>query len=436
MDDQIKGAFRSPFGDSPSASSIPGVSNNPLFNNDVAQDQQKLDKDVTAFFSAQNAAARTAAASALRDEVAKMASQHDPGYVAQVFKQEAAINHKFAPQMRTHNPLHDSFEHDYLEFKDGHTDLKIAIDQSAFSKEKVTTTARVASSDRNAAPPEYFNEASEEVARKLFMWKVTGAHGTSYLLGSMHKAPSGFYPLPQKMEQAFNSSGQLVGELDLNKDRPQYEAMLQKEGFYQNGDSLDKHLSSGTLQSLHKILLEKHIDPSSMMKMKPWMAGIALASVMAPLDRGQPGIDEHFFSEAKAKGKPTAGLENVMDQIKLFEASDKGPDAVSADELIKEIITSGPKADEMVGKLVSSWKNGSVELMRKLGAEEENQSKDPASYDQLEHQRNIKMEAKIEDLLKSNQTSFIVVGAMHMGGADGLVQLLRKKGYSVEQVDQ
>ncbi len=55
-------------------------------------------------------------------------------------------------------------------------------------------------------------------------------------------------------------------------------------------------------------------------------------------------------------------------------------------------------------------------------------------YEKLVYQRNRRMTAKIEDLLRSKDTCFIVVGAGHLVGKKGIVELLKTKGYSVEQM--
>ncbi|MGA2330770.1 MAG: TraB/GumN family protein, partial [Syntrophales bacterium] len=55
-------------------------------------------------------------------------------------------------------------------------------------------------------------------------------------------------------------------------------------------------------------------------------------------------------------------------------------------------------------------------------------------YDKLIYKRNRNMAQKIEGYLKTNGTYFVVVGAVHLLGDKGIIQLLKDKGYSVEQL--
>jgi len=413
----------------------PAIPDNSLFDNEFTRDLQKFDRDVTAFFSAQTKDAKNAAALALRDEVADMASKHDLSYVSNVFKNEAVMHTKFNSYIRKSH-----YDPHHIEFKADGKELNIGFDISLTNHKTVTA----AGSDKRA---DYSFESTTDVGKKIYMWKVEGAHGTSYLLGYLHEGTEGLYPLPSKMEKAFSSSDQLVGEVDLNKMGPEMDALIKREGMFQNGDSLDKHLSPPTLSALKKFLNERHADVNGFMQMKPWLAALALAHMDNPSEKHVPTVDQHFFDAAKKSNLTSQGLETPSEEIQSLQNYYRESRNTSVDELLKDFTelpldgkmleALGAKQDdkEISKRLLSSWKAGDDEAIHTAMVDDlRKHPGDKLIWDQIDPQQNARMEARIESLLQSNRNSFIVVGAQRIGGEDGLVQMLRKKGYKVEQV--
>ena len=85
----------------------------------------------------------------------------------------------------------------------------------------------------------------------VLMWKVSSPTATVYLFGSIHLAVKEMYPLPQSIENAFDSAKILAVEVDIKRmGQGEMMKMVQQYGMYPAGDSLTKHLPADTLAAL------------------------------------------------------------------------------------------------------------------------------------------------------------------------------------------
>jgi len=142
----------------------------------------------------------------------------------------------------------------------------------------------------------------------------------------------------------------------------------------------------------------------------------------------QNGLDLHFLSEAK--GKPIVELESAEAQIDLLDGfTDK-----QQEEFLKYTLKDMDGLAKNVNEIIDAWSAGDAKKI-------ENYLLDPSKDSpemqtllvKLFDERNAKMAVKIEELLKTDKTYFIVVGAGHLVGKKGLLQLLGKD-HRVEQM--
>jgi len=144
------------------------------------------------------------------------------------------------------------------------------------------------------------------------------------------------------------------------------------------------------------------------------------------------GIDKHFLDEAGGnKNKKIIELETFDFQIKLFnQFSDQLQDL-----FLFYTVRDLDAIEKQIGAMMRAWRNGDAVAMNDLIFKEfkETQKLSPL-YEKLFYERNINMLSKIEMLLKSKEEYFIVIGAGHLVGEDGIINRLKEKGYSVEQL--
>lgn len=268
---------------------------------------------------------------------------------------------------------------------------------------------------------------------KPFFWRINSQEATVYLLGSLHAATVDMYPLPASLYQAFKESNYLVVELDINNiDAQEQLRAIQKYGLYSDGSQIDQHISNKTWQQLKGYLKSRQMSERQIRAMKPWLVNLTVTvSEFGRLGYDTAlGIDQHFLD--RAKGKPIIALETLEGQMKvLASASDEQQES--------NLVITLDSVDEMaetMNLMRTLWKQGDAEgLYDAMKIDSEKYPGFEKQWEALLDTRNIAMAEKIKSYMKSDATFFVIVGALHMGGENGLLNLLDKEGYRVRQVN-
>jgi hypothetical protein len=270
--------------------------------------------------------------------------------------------------------------------------------------------------------------AHGHAAGRNFLWKATGRQGVVYLVGSIHALPPDSYPLNGAFDAAFKDADLLVEEIDLGDSQGQMLALTR--GMLPAGQSFDRLVSPATLALMNKFTANLGITAEPLKLFKPWMVAVALEGLMLAQAGFDPelGIDKHFYDRAQQEGKTVQGLETADYQISRFdEMTPEQQDRMLA-EMLKELETE--KAS--FGKLADAWKSGDAATVERIVLTDLKQ--DPLMYQRLVVERNHNWLPKIEALFTRRGHAFVVVGAAHLVGADGLIATLKAKGYSIEQM--
>lgn len=271
-------------------------------------------------------------------------------------------------------------------------------------------------------------------AEKSFLWKIETAKGNSYLLGSVHVLKKEIYPLRPIIEDAFAQTDLLAVEADMSSEKMGQAAMLVlTKGSYQGEETLKDNLSEKTYQLLESKLKEMGSSIDDFIKYKPWMvASVMLQQALAKLGFNPTnGIDFHFLNKAAEAKKPIFELEGIEYQLNLFNSFSKA----EMEKFLLSSIVESDQSPQMFEQLVATWQKGDVEHMEKLLTENISQYPDLNNfYEKLIDVRNKNMTEKIDKLLKEGKKVMVVVGAAHMVGKEGIVQLLINKGYKVSQL--
>lgn len=270
---------------------------------------------------------------------------------------------------------------------------------------------------------------------KCFLWKVTKDGNTAYLLGSVHVATPDMYPLPKELYTAFDECKALAVEADIEKvNQVELQTTVMKKGMYPGADTLSKKLSKESADAL-KAYLDKSGGALMLFeKMKPWLAGLTISMMEIQKLGFQPnlGIDKHFIDKARDK-KKVLELESASFQIDLLSGfSDE-----QQDKFLRYTLAEVENMKEDMKVMITAWKKGDATGLHEL------LNKGVKKYPDLEplmkslvDDRNIKMAEKVEGYMKSGETTFVIAGALHMTGEQGLVSLLKKKGFTVEQISK
>ena len=265
---------------------------------------------------------------------------------------------------------------------------------------------------------------------KSFLWRVNSDQNRLYILGSIHLLKKETYPLKKSIEDAFEQTKKLVLEIDLSSANSQkiQQLMLQKS-ISTDGTMLHQSVSDETYQAVAKRAKELDIDIRVLSPFKPWVIAMTMAAIKLQQLGFDPslGVDRHLAERAKQTDKPTAGLETAEFQLDLF-------DRFSAKEqelLLRQSMDEMDHVERNVTAIVQAWKSGDV------GAVERHLLVGMRDYPEIHRKviddRNQRWLPQIENLLSRGENALIVVGAAHLVGKNGIIELLKDRGYRVEQ---
>jgi len=277
-----------------------------------------------------------------------------------------------------------------------------------------------------------FAKDSFSQPKKSFLWKVQSKTNTVYVLGSIHYLKKEMYPLDEKIEKAFDQSEILVVEADVSNIGKEDIEKLLGNAFYTENDTLQKHLSPENYGLVKKKLEELGASLEVANKYKPWFLALNLVSLEALKLGFDPnyGIDRYFLERA-AERKKILELEGLEYQFKLFSALSEKEQQSFLLYILKDIKVLERELD----KLVKAWNAGDekgIELIMTKSIKDD--KKLIPVYEKLVVERNKEMVSKIEKYLKEKETFFVVVGAGHLVGKQGMIGLLKGKGFLVEQL--
>lgn len=265
---------------------------------------------------------------------------------------------------------------------------------------------------------------------KSLLWKVSKDTNSIYLLGSIHYLRKENYPLKNAVLDAFEASKRLVLEIDLNATSAENARRVTLEkAVYRDGTSLPQNIGEDTYQLAAQRAAQLGIDMRLLNPMKAWFAALTLIAIKLQAIGLDPnlGVDRYLATEAKRRGKPTSGLETLEFQIGLLDQLSKKDQELMLRETVGEL----DLLDQNLNDIVRSWIDGDDALLAKLllaGMMEY-----PEVHQKIIVERNRRWLPEIEKLLQQGNGAMVVVGAAHLVGQDGVIEMLRAKGYSVEQ---
>jgi len=271
---------------------------------------------------------------------------------------------------------------------------------------------------------------SLEAQERTLLWKVSEGDKSIFLLGSIHYLRKENYPLNQAILDAFDASDRLVLEIDLqNTPAGAAQRLTLDKAIYRDGSNLAQNVSQETYQLASKRAAELGIDMQVVQPMKPWFVAMTMLAVKLQRMGLDPklGVDHHLAERAKRDGKPTSGLETLEFQLGIFDQLSKREQELMLRETAGEL----ERIDKNVKDIVESWLKGDGERLAALLLAGMRQY--PELQQKLVIERNRRWLDQIAKLVEQGSNAMVVVGAAHLVGQEGIVDMLKARGLSVEQ---
>jgi hypothetical protein len=264
------------------------------------------------------------------------------------------------------------------------------------------------------------------------VWAVRGTHNIVYLAGSIHMLPADDAALPAGFARAYADSARLVMELDLGKFDPM-EALgwMMDHGTLPAGTTLRGVLGEQRYGRVSAAAATFGMPMAGLDSLAPWVVGIQITDLAYEHEGFDPeqGVEEQLVRRAQADHKATAGLETLPEELGSLSSLSSADQVRMLDQTIDDL---KDLKSEMRG-VTSAWRSGDAARLAALLSTE--YATFPSLYKPLVTDRNRRWMPQLEELLRSDDNSLVVVGALHLVGTGGLLELLRGKGYTITQLN-
>jgi len=273
----------------------------------------------------------------------------------------------------------------------------------------------------------------------IFMWEIQGGQNKAYLLGSIHTMPAEIYPLAEKIESAYQESDVLVVEADATTiDQEEVNNFIIANATYRDSIDLQSVLDKEIFDNLSQKFQELGLTKDQLKAFKPWFAclNLGLGALQKINITTGLGIDLHFLQKAHKQEKTILELETPIIQLKALSSMDEQTQI----DYLQYSLEDYEKTEENFMEMLENWKTGNADAMNSQTKMKLLELKDELPgiihyYNQIFVNRDIKITEKLVEYIEAEEdhTYFIIVGAFHLVGNDGILKRLQDKGYKTIQ---
>ena len=259
----------------------------------------------------------------------------------------------------------------------------------------------------------------------LYLWRYQSDSATVYLAGSIHMLKSSLYPLAEQLQAAFDSSTHLVLEVDSTALTTQDMQMkVMKAGLLPSGQTLRGVLAQPLHERLEARLQSYGIDIAAVQRMNPAMVmnQLVLLRLMALGYDAALGMEQHFT--ALLGDRQILELESVDQQLEMLF----GQPIETQIQLLRDALDQELDVEPIMADMITAWLSGADQRFLDLFSEQAGDSELAKAFNkQLLDDRNQGMAQKVQSYLEATGTYFVLIGAAHFIGDNGIVAILGRQ---------
>jgi uncharacterized protein len=279
--------------------------------------------------------------------------------------------------------------------------------------------------------------AAAPLDTKSLLWEISGKDlkKPSYLYGTIHLIPKKDFFMTDATKKAFEASQKVTFEINMKEmNNPMAMMSIFTKALIPNGKKLKDFLNDEDYGLVQRKFDSLGLPLKMLERVKPMFLSVMVGSdgEQIPMDGStkesnkSTSYEMEFLKMGETQKKEFGGLETVEFQMSIFDSI---PYQAQADMLVKTIKNGGSGNNELA-KMIEMYKNQDIEAMcqmLKSGDESE-----LGNYENmLLNNRNINWIPLMSKAMIQKST-FFAVGAGHLGGEKGVVNLLKKAGYTVK----
>lgn len=269
-----------------------------------------------------------------------------------------------------------------------------------------------------------------QVARPA-LWAVSDADTTVYLFGTIHLLPENTQWRTPKLDQAVNSSQQLIVETIVDQKNPtKLMQALTSLAFSPGLPPLADRVPAAKRSALADAVRKSGLPAQALDRMETWAAAfILLGNQFRDMGlKGNEGVEMVLRDTFTKEGKPIGELESNLEQLSFF---DKLPEGAQR-QLLEGAIDQTSETRDQFNAMLSAWVHGDVKAIARSF------NRDLAASPELQQAllttRNANWKKWIEQRMAEPGSIMVAVGAGHLAGKDSVVDLLQRDGYRVHRL--
>jgi uncharacterized protein YbaP (TraB family) len=272
-----------------------------------------------------------------------------------------------------------------------------------------------------------------DTLQNALMWEITSdkSDHTSYLFGTIHIIPASMFSLPETITGRLDRSERLVLELDMDQaSDPMTMFALMPKMMMPTGTTLRDLLSEEDYTLVIDELQKMGLPGMMVEGIKPLFLSALMDPSMGGSMEGMASYDMSLYEYAKKKEIAHSGLETIDEQLAAF---DRIPLTDQAKMLADQLKAGQGEGDEGMNmqKLFELYL--SEDLIGLMAMMDDQSEMGGEAMDHLLDKRNQTWIPRIETMI-SKESVFIGVGAGHLAGDQGVIQLMRQAGYRLTPV--
>ncbi len=276
---------------------------------------------------------------------------------------------------------------------------------------------------------------SQTITDKSLLWKVygNGASDTSYLYGTIHMIEKKDFKITPQIKRTFKRANTLVMEVNLEMD-DQTKKVIAKQIMFPNRKTIKDYLSLSDYQYFHSYM----IDTLKIMPLKvtiyEMMTPFFLQAIILKEQMNKAVSYEEKYAKM-AKKKEKLFVETIQEQLNVVAGDSLD---IQAEKLIKDIRAGKMNATSEFKKMTDLYVQQDLQglynyIVQSMLESEETPEKSKEMIAKMLVNRNKNWIPKLENWMKK-KSLFIAVGAGHLAGDEGVINLLKRQGYTVEPV--
>lgn len=274
--------------------------------------------------------------------------------------------------------------------------------------------------------------AAELIYGQGVLWKVEREGlAPSYLFGTIHITEERILDLPAPVRAAFEGAKIAVFEVIMTDE---VRMKMGREMVLTDGRNLQAILGPELFQQTAVVARRYGFEPQHLLAFKPWALALIFSLPQTELARSAAGdvpLDQMLQNEAADMGKRVLALESAEEQIALFTDIPEIEQIDMLETAVKENAKVAGVFENMVRLYLARDIEGILDAMM-----EQSKTMNPKYVEKFlarfNDARNVKMAERMAPVLRQGG-AFVAIGALHLGGEQGLVSLLKAQGFKVER---